>query len=989
MRMGVRSALAGSVVAFAALPNRHAVHDPAVALPPCAGVAAALGSDGLELRVGGRHARLSARTLTRSGRPAVALERTAPVVTARGAEVGRGAGTLEYVRPDAQGVEQGFVLDTRPEGVGDLVLRIEVRGQLAPRPHGDEVELVDEGGVVVAHYARLAVLDARGQRMASHMTVEGRYIALHFDDDGATYPVVVDPVVYSEAQKLLAWDRQDLDWFGRAVAMSGDGTRLVIGAIRESDATGSSTNQNGAAYVFVRSGTQWVMERKLLASDKANLDWFGYSLAMNSDGSRIAVGAMYHGTATPTATTENGAVYVFSRAGTTWSEETQLLASDRADRDHFGHSVAMSADGTRIAVGAYDEDDATGTATTNNGAVYVYSWTGASWTEERKIVAADKGSDENFGGALSFDATASRLAIAAEDDSDIAPRTGSVYVYSRNLTTWTFEQELHALDAEGFDQFGESVSLDAAGTRLAVGARNWELPVATSDEQGAAYVFLRTGTTWTQEQRVVAIDRANGDGLGYSIALSADGTRMLVGALDEDDNLQGLTDNGAVYVFERSGTLWSQRQKLYPAERGSMDYFGYAIGMNDAGTRWLIGSLAHDDAEGTTTFDNGAAWVFVRGAIGEACTDASECESGFCVDQTCCESSCGGGATDDCMACSTASTGDLPGLCLPLHASIAPTVTCRAAAIGSCDVAETCAPTSTSCPADAVAAAGSVCRPSIGPCDVADTCDGTSPTCPVDAVSSAGTVCAPAAGGCDVAEVCTGASPACPANAVLPTGTVCRAASDICDAPEACDGLSVACPGDVLLTSTTLCRAALGPCDVAEACTGTSPACPANAFAPQGSLCNAAIGVCDLPEVCSGTSALCPANVLVADTTPCDDGLGCTVTSACQGGVCQPSVSLDCTDGNPCTTDLCVEPGGCMHAPIAACTIDGGTATDAAVRPDASQPPDAGVPPPAAGGCSCRVGERRTRGSRGAAFAGLVAALLAGRRRAARAPRGR
>src|SRR5437016_1164766 len=210
---------------------------------------------------------------------------------------------------------------------------------------------------------------------------------------------------------------------------------------------------------------------------------------------------------------------------------------------------------------------------------------------------------------------------------------------------------------------------------------------------------------------------------------------------------------------------------------------------------------------------------------------------------------------------------------------------CRAA-VGGCDVAETCTGTSTACPVDAIKTAGTVCRAAAGECDLAETCDGTSTACPTDVLKASGTtctddgnpcstdvcsgtsatcthpagnagaVCRAAAGDCDAAETCTGTSTTCPANAFLPSSTVCRAAVDLCDAAENCTGTSATCPADAIKSAGTVCRAAAAECDLAETCDGVTTACPTDAFKPSGTACTDDGDPCTA-DVCSGTSATC------------------------------------------------------------------------------------------------------------------------------------
>jgi hypothetical protein len=216
---------------------------------------------------------------------------------------------------------------------------------------------------------------------------------------------------------------------------------------------------------------------------------------------------------------------------------------------------------------------------------------------------------------------------------------------------------------------------------------------------------------------------------------------------------------------------------------------------------------------------------------GAACSTTRECKSGFCVDGVCCDTACGGGASD-CQACSKAAGGSTDGTC---QKSAAGTV-CRAMA-GACDVAETCTGTSEICPADKLRSRSYTCRASTGPCDVAEKCSGSSVTCPADKLASNTTVCRAAAGSCDVVEFCSGSSPACPSDQFKPLVAVCRPTAGACDLADYCTGTSPACPPDQLLPAGTICRAATSTCDQEELCSGTGGGCPVDQSKPDGASC--------------------------------------------------------------------------------------------------------------------------------------------------------
>ncbi|MFM8412548.1 MAG: hypothetical protein ACKOCT_20030, partial [Alphaproteobacteria bacterium] len=199
-----------------------------------------------------------------------------------------------------------------------------------------------------------------------------------------------------------------------------------------------------------------------------------------------------------------------------------------------------------------------------------------------------------------------------------------------------------------------------------------------------------------------------------------------------------------------------------------------------------------------------------------------------------------------------------------------------------CDAAETCSGSSTACPADALATAGTTCRAAAGPCDVAESCNGYSSACPADAFRTQGVSCRAAVGACDATDYCTGTAASCPADAKKTS--VCRAATTACDAPESCDGASDDCPADLVATAGTTCRSAADACDVAESCGGASKTCPADTGLPDGD----ADGTCDAQDTCPAI-----ADPLQADAD--DDGAGdvcdaCTVLPG--GAIAKTSLKL-------------------------------------------------------------------------------------------------
>ncbi len=456
---------------------------------------------------------------------------------------------------------------------------------------------------------------------------------------------------FGTAAYLKASNTGSLDTFGYAVAFSADGKRLAVGARGESSSAGGiNANQAddaaslaGAVYVFVWSGTSWTQEAYIKASNPGVDDMFGQSVSLSADGSRLAVGALAEDSSatginqnqTDDSAPASGAVYVFVRSGTTWTQEAYIKASNTGtesptEGDFFGASVSISADGSRLAVGAYGEQskstgvnqDQTDNSLRQAGAAYVFSRSGTTWTQEAYIKASNTGAHEWFGRALSLSADGAHLAVGAlsekskskginsDQTDDSAYGAGAVYMFSRSGTTWTQEAYIKASNTSSFNQFGCAVSLSADGSRLAVGADmeqssatgidgNGDQTTAPQLYSGAAYVFARSGTTWTQEAYLKASNTWTGAYFGSAVAISADGNRLIVGAEHEDSAATGINGNqndgsakqsGAAYVFSRTGTKWAQDAYVKASNTFAFDEFGWAVSITGDGKRIAVGA---------------------------------------------------------------------------------------------------------------------------------------------------------------------------------------------------------------------------------------------------------------------------------------------------------------------------------------------------------------------------------------------------------------
>ena len=340
------------------------------------------------------------------------------------------------------------------------------------------------------------------------------------------------------------------------------------------------------AFVFTTKTVYYpnVEQAKLVASDRIASDYFGTAVAISDDGLRVAIGAYGQ----DGGVSNSGAAYIFRKEGTSWIQEARLQATSRVSGDQLGWSIALDANASRVVVGA---PLANNNSLSDNGAAYVFRRTDTTWIQEALIVApaATRTGNARFGQSVDIDSTGTRIIVGAtQADQSGASNCGMAYIFTRSGTTWGHESTLIASDRAGNDNAGNDVAIDSTGTRACFGSHNDDNGSPTNT--GSVYVFLRSGTTWSQEAKLLASDRLSGDCLGYAVDMDSTGTRIVAGAYNDDDS--GLTNSGAVYIFVRSGTSWSQEAKLLASDKISSAWFGAAVSINGDGSRVLISAFS-------------------------------------------------------------------------------------------------------------------------------------------------------------------------------------------------------------------------------------------------------------------------------------------------------------------------------------------------------------------------------------------------------------
>jgi hypothetical protein len=369
--------------------------------------------------------------------------------------------------------------------------------------------------------------------------------------------------------------------FGSSVAVSGD--TAVIAAYKD-DLPGKT--DAGSAYVFVRTGGVWTQQARLIASDAAEYDYFGRSVAISGDTAVIgASGAENSGAY------NSGSAYVFVRTGGVWIQQAKLRTFDAVEGDELGNSVAVSGDTAVIGVALGDLP-----GETDAGSAYVFVRAGGVWNPQAKLTASDSGAGANFGGS-----------VAVSGDTAVigASTAGFAYVFVRTGGVWTQQTQLTASDAAAYDRFGVSVAV--SGDTTVIGANGDD---DGGSSAGSAYVFVRSGGVWNQHAKLTASDAAASDLFGFSVAVSGD--TAVIGAYGDDD---GGSSAGSTYVFVRSGGVWNQQAKLTASDAAASDLFGFSVAVS--GDTAVIGAYGDDDGGSNA----GSAYVFELGCIPDGDND--------------------------------------------------------------------------------------------------------------------------------------------------------------------------------------------------------------------------------------------------------------------------------------------------------------------------------------------------------------------------------
>ncbi len=353
-------------------------------------------------------------------------------------------------------------------------------------------------------------------------------------DAGAVYVFARSNGLWQQQAYVKASNTNRDDFFGASVSLSADGNILVVGASGEDSAATSingdqadnSAPDSGAVYVFARSNGLWQQQAYVKASNPGDSDRFGASISLSADGSTLAIGAGFEDSAAiginggqiDNSGRDAGAAYVFTHSNGLWQQQAYIKGSNTEAGDFFGASVSVSADGNTLVVGARREDsvatgingDQTDNSALNSGAAYVFARSNGLWQQQAYVKASNPGENDEFGFSISLSLDGDTLAVVA-------------------------------------------VVEDSAATGI-----NGDQNDNSTRESGAAYVFARSNELWQQRAYVKASNTGILDLFGSSVSLNADGSTLAVGALQEDSAATGVNgdkldnsieDTGAVYIY--------------------------------------------------------------------------------------------------------------------------------------------------------------------------------------------------------------------------------------------------------------------------------------------------------------------------------------------------------------------------------------------------------------------------------------------------------
>jgi hypothetical protein len=500
----------------------------------------------------------------------------------------------------------------------------------------------------------------------------------------AAAPRVLEQIHYLKASNTGYGDQFGTGGtlLGDAVALSDDGSTLAVGATFEaSGSAGINGDQSddsiygaGAVYVYTNDGGTWSQQAYLKASNPGLTDNFGYAVELSADGNTLAVSAYFEASGSTGIGSDQGddsipqagAVYVFTRNGSSWSQQAYIKASNTGhlpedeneigDGDQFGFSIALSDSGDTLAIGAIAEDSGSASNLGDNslvsaGAVYVFERSGGSWSQDAYLKPSNPGAGDLFGYSLALTADGDTLVVGGYDEDgsrngtnevqdDDVGGAGAVYVFDREAGGWRQTAYLKGSYVERNDSIGVAVDISDDGNTLAATAldedsfatgvnpvpdpiSDWESDTST----GAMYIFVKENGQWVQQAYLKASNTGREDWFGSRMDLSGDGNTLVAGGQLEDSAAQGIDgpqdddsaqEAGVVYLFTRDNGVWTQRAYIKGSNTEAYDEFGSSVSLSRDGHLIAIGARGEDsgatgidgDQSDNSVDESGAVYLF-------------------------------------------------------------------------------------------------------------------------------------------------------------------------------------------------------------------------------------------------------------------------------------------------------------------------------------------------------------------------------------------
>jgi hypothetical protein len=485
-------------------------------------------------------------------------------------------GLREWYVNGPVGLEQGFTVVRAPAGrhTGPLTLSMALSGNArASLASGGKGLVLNGADGSSLRYSGLVAHDALGRTLPSRLALEGGRVLLRVDTHGARYPLTIDPLI-QQGEKLTGGGESGKAWFGYSVALSSNGKTALIGGQQDN-------SKVGAAWVFTRTGSTWTQQgEKLTGGGEVGAGSFGISVALSANGNTALIGGSQDNG-------NIGAAWVFTRSGSTWTQQGEKLTGfGETGTGTFGESVALSASGSTALIGGPSDHPG---EKEELGAAWIFTRSEGVWSQpvEKLTVTKEESKEAGFGWSVALSAEGNTALIGAKNNgTPYYEHHGAVWVFILSESRWVSQAKLTPKEAEGTEEeFGYSVALSANGNTALIGApKEYN---KTTESLGSAWVFTRSGSTWTQQGKKFYPNGAEGaDELGWSVSLSGDGNTALLGGWA--DNLNGKT-SGSVWLFARVGSTWLEEGRKYRAVGEEKGSFGWSVALSSEGDTALVG----------------------------------------------------------------------------------------------------------------------------------------------------------------------------------------------------------------------------------------------------------------------------------------------------------------------------------------------------------------------------------------------------------------